>query len=167
MNTLAAAPLNRKTVSVSPSRRRALLTSHIVTAVALLGADAVVLVLGVAGLSGWEPRTVYPAMHLVATDLMAPLAVLALISGVALATTSRWGLFRHAWVATKLIVTTLGTTAVLAALVPGTGRAASTAMDGGTLTHRQEVLFVLVPTVTVSLLVLNTVLGVYKPRRRR
>lgn len=166
MNTLASAPPIRKNLSLSPSRRRALLSAHIVSAVALLGADAVVLALGVAGLSGWDPRTVYPAMHLVATDLMAPLAVLGLITGVVLAFTSRWGLFRHAWVTTKLIVTTLGTAAILAALVPGTGRAATAAVAGGTLAQRQEILFVLVPTVTVSLLVLNAVLGVYKPRRR-
>ena len=98
---------------------------------------------------------------------MAPLAVLGLITGVALATTSRWGLFRHAWVTTKLVITTLGTAAILAALVPGTGRAAAMAASADRATQRQEILFVLVPTVTVSLLVLNTVLGVYKPRRRR
>lgn len=165
--TALLSPTAARNVSLSPSRRRALLSIHIVSAVALLGADAVVLALGIAALDGWEPSTVYPAMHLVARDLMAPLAVLALISGVTLAVTSRWGLFRHAWVTTKLIVTTLGTIAILAALVPGTGRAANAAMSGGTLAQRQEVLFVLVPTVTVSLLVLNTVLGVYKPRRRR
>ena len=167
MNTLASAPTVKKTAALAPSGRRALLSAHIVSAVALLGADAVVLALGVAGLSGWEPRTVYPAMHLVATDLMAPLAALGLITGVALATTSRWGLFRHAWVTAKLVITTLGTAAILAALVPGTGRAAAIAASADRVTQRQEILFVLVPAVTVSLLVLNTVLGVYKPRRRR
>jgi len=90
MNTLASAPTVKKTASLSPSRRRALLSAHIVSAVA-------------------------------------PLAVLGLTTGVALATTSRWGLFRHAWVTTKLIITTLGTAAILAALVPGTGRAAALA----------------------------------------
>lgn len=166
MDTVTASPFTKTALWLSPSRRRALLSVHIVSAVGLLGVDAVVLALGVAGLSGREPRTVYPAMHLVATDLMAPLAVVGLITGVALATTSRWGLFRHAWVTTKLIVTMLGTLAILTALVPGTGRAATIATDGGSLAHRQEILYVLVPTVTVSLLVLNTVLGVYKPRRR-
>lgn len=165
MTTMMNAPPTKKTASLSPSARRALLSTHIVSAVGVLGVDAVVLALGVAGLSGADPRTVYPAMHLVAADLMAPLAVLALVSGVVLATMSHWGLFRHAWVTAKLIITALGTLAILAALVPGTGRAATVAVSGGTLGQRQELLYVLVPTVTVSLLVLNTVLGVYKPRR--
>jgi hypothetical protein len=166
MNAMASTLTTRKT-SLSPSLRKALLSAHIITAVALLGADAVVLALGVAGLGGWDPRTVYPAMHLVATDLMAPLALLALVTGVALAVSSRWGLFRHAWVTTKLVVTTLGTIAIVAALVPGTGRASIAATSGGMLPEQQEILYVLVPIVTVTLLVLNTVLGVYKPRRRR
>lgn len=80
----------------------------------------------------------------------------------------RWELdFRHAWVTAKLVITTLGTAGILAALVPGTDRAAAIATSADRVAQRQEILFVLVPTVTVSLLVLNTVLGVYKPRRQR
>jgi hypothetical protein len=57
---------------LSPRGRNLLLTVHLVATVSVLGTDLVLLALGVAGLRGADPRTVYPAAHLVGQWLVAP-----------------------------------------------------------------------------------------------
>ena len=81
--------------SVSPPRRKLLLTVHVATAVSVLGTDLVLLVLGISSVRGADPQTVYPAADLIATWVLAPLAILALGSGVLLGLLTRWGLFRY------------------------------------------------------------------------
>ena len=93
--------------------RVALLTVHVVASVGAIGAALVLLTLGIAGVLGADPRTVYPAAHLVEAQVIAPLAVLALVSGLVQALLSRWGLIRYWWVAIKLALNI-----VLVALVP-------------------------------------------------
>ncbi|HEX2075956.1 MAG TPA: hypothetical protein VHF92_19430, partial [Geodermatophilus sp.] len=94
---------NRRTSRLSPSWRTFLLVVHIGTSVGLLGADAAVLLLDVAGVRGSDPEAVYPAAELVATTLLIPLALASLLSGLALAPLTPWGLFRHWWVALKFV----------------------------------------------------------------
>jgi hypothetical protein len=81
--------------SLSPPRRKLLLTVHVATAVSVLGTDLVLLVLGISSVRGADPQTVYPAADLIATWVLAPLAILALYSGVLLGLLTRWGLFRY------------------------------------------------------------------------
>lgn len=54
---------------------RLLLILHVAVAVGLLGAALVLVALGLAGLRGADPRTVYPAAHLVDAWVVTPLAV--------------------------------------------------------------------------------------------
>jgi hypothetical protein len=81
--------------SLSPPRRKLLLTVHVATAVSVLGTDLVLLVLGISSVRAADPQTVYPAADLIATWVLAPLAILALYSGVLLGLLTRWGLFRY------------------------------------------------------------------------
>jgi hypothetical protein len=148
---------------------RPLLTLHITTSAALIGADAVLLVLGIAGVTGSDPPTIYPAMRLVAVAVLAPLAVTALGSGVLLAVNRGWGLFRYWWTTIKLAITATLTTLAIAVLVPGLARAAdaSTGTDAGdVLTDARQLLFVVIPAVALTLLLVNVALGVYRPRWR-
>lgn len=142
---------------------------HVATSVGLVGADLALLTLGISGRSGTDPSTIYPAMRLVATAVIAPLAILALGSGLLLATRSGWGLLRYWWVTIKLAVTTTLTALVLLVVIPGLGRAADAA-TGITpqtlLTDAQRLLYVLTPSIALTLLLLNVTLGIYKPRWR-
>jgi hypothetical protein len=132
--------------------------------VALLGTDLVLLALGISGLRGAEPLTVYPAAHLVGAWLVAPLAIGALATGILLGILTPWGLTRHGWVTIKLTITTVLTTLVLLVLVPGLGQAADDAATG--VSDPQRIRFAIAPAVASALLALNVVLAMYKPRSR-
>jgi hypothetical protein len=142
--------------------RTTLLTVHLVAGVGAIGAALVLLSFGIAGLRGADPRTVYPAAHLVEQWVIAPLAVLVLGTGIAQALLSRLGLVRHWWVALKLTITTGLTLVVFLVLEPGL---AETAV-AETLTDAQRARVVLFPAVALALLILNVVLGLAKPGRR-
>jgi hypothetical protein len=145
-----------------PRWRKALLVTHVVTSVGWLGADAVLLVLGIAGLSGngADPAVVYPAAELVCLTLIVPLSLLAWLTGVLCALGTRWGLLRHWWVTVKLAVTTVMAVLVLVALTPGV-RAAADAAESLSTQERGQ--FLVPPSVACTLLVFNAVLSVYKP----
>jgi hypothetical protein len=119
------------TQEMPSTARNLLLTLHIAVTVAILGADLSIVALGVAG-TGGSSAAMAPAARVVAEWLMAPLAVAALGSGVALGLLTPWGLFRHWWVVIKLALTATLTAVVLFVLVPRLGAvgAAGTAAAG-------------------------------------
>lgn len=152
-----------------PAWRKPLLAIHIVTSVGVIGADLVLLALGISGARGSDPETVYPAMSLVSGWLIAPLAVLALATGVLQALLRGWGLARYWWVTIKLTITAVLTGVVLFVLVPGLRTAAETATGPNAealLDDAQRVAFVIAPSVAITLLLLNVFLAVYKPTWR-
>lgn len=147
-------------------RRKFLLALHLVASVGLIGADLALLTLGISGRAGSAPQAIYPAMNLLATWLIAPLAVLALSTGVWLAVRTRWGLLRYWWVTIKLAVTATLTALVLFVVRPGLGRAADAASSvapQALLTEAQRLLFVITPSVALTLLLLNAALAIAKP----
>ena len=151
--------------------RNALLSIHIAATVSALGADLVILALGVAGFSGSDPRTVYPAMSLIGSSIMAPFAIMSLATGLLLALLTRWGLFRYWWVTIKLAITALLTVLVLLVLAPRLGAAAQTVELGAALTDAERLQLVITPTVGSTLLFATIALAVFKPswrlRRRK
>ena len=157
-----AGSITAMTSSASARWRAPLLTVHLVTGVGAIGAALVLLALGIAGVRGADPRTVYPAAHLVEAWVIAPLAVLALSTGVALALLSRWGLVRYWWVAIKLAITAVLTAVVFLVLEPSLAAMAA----AESLTDAQRMRVALFPSVALALLVVNVVLGLAKPRRR-
>lgn len=150
------------------SVRSSLLTVHIGATVGVLGADLVLLVLGITGLRGGDPLTIYPAAHLVGAWLVAPLALLALATGLLLAWLTGWGFFRYWWVAIKLTITIALTAAVLFVLVPRLGAAADAVAGPAAepLTTAQRMPLVAAPAVASTLLVIALTLAVLKPRWR-
>jgi hypothetical protein len=115
---------------LSPTGRKALVAIHTTTSVGLLGADAAVVVLLIAGWRGFDPSAVYPATRLLGQTLILPFALLALASGVALGVLTPWGLLRHWWVLIKLLLTTGGTVLALLVLVPSLDAAAAETLAG-------------------------------------
>jgi hypothetical protein len=147
-------------MKLSPSWRKALLTAHVATAVGWLGADAVLLTLGIAGLRGTNPDVVYPAAGLVGTVLFAPLGVVVWLVGVLEAVLTPWRLIRHWWVVTKLAITTAMVGLVLFVLLPSL----RTATDlGAALPQQNRVQLVIAGSVSSTLLIIATMLSSYKP----
>lgn len=150
------------------SAHKVLLVSHIAASVSVLGVALVLVALGIAGLRGISPETVYPAAHLVASWLEGPLVILALVTGVAQAVLNRWGLLRYWWVTIKLTITAAATVVVFTVLRPGlaSAAAAATGQSDEPLIRAQQVSVTVGPTVAVALLLVNVALGVFKPRWR-
>jgi hypothetical protein len=151
---------------MGPTARNLLLSAHVAVTVSALGADIVLLALGVAGLSGAAAPTVYPAMALIGSSVMAPLAVASLGSGLALALLTRWGLFHHWWVAIKLAITSVLTVLVVLVLGPRFEAAAEAARLGLALTDSERGQLVITSLVGSSLLIVTIALAVFKPRGR-
>ena len=58
-------------------------------------------------------RAAYLAMHLITWFVIVPLCLAALLTGIVQSLGTTWGLFRHYWVVTKLLLTVLATIILL------------------------------------------------------
>jgi hypothetical protein len=146
--------------------RKTLLATHISISVGWIGALAAFLVLSLAGLVSQDVQTVraaYLAMELTGWYAIVPLATASLITGIVISLGTQWGLLSHYWVMFKLVLTALATI-VLLLNMPTVSMLADTAAEtsspglGGMwsqLLHAGGGLLVLLVT---------TILGVYKPR---
>jgi hypothetical protein len=148
---------------LSPRWRKLLLTVHVAASVGLLGVDATVVALGVAGLRGSDPRTVYPAADLIGAALLLPLVLVALTSGVALGLLTPWGLLRHWWVTVKFALTVAGTVLAVLVLTPALGDAAQSARAGTALPATQRLELVRDAGAASVVLLTTVALSVHKP----
>ena len=101
---------------MSPARCRFALTVHVLASVGWLGAVASFLALAIAGLANQDAqivRAAYLAMEVLTGTVIVPLAFGSLLTGLAQALRTPWGLFRHYWVLFKLALTLLATILLL------------------------------------------------------
>lgn len=148
------------------SWRKPLLLLHIAVTSGLIGADLTLALLTSAGAIGADPGVVYPAAFLVAAKLLQPLALASLISGVAVAIVSGWGLTRYWWVLLKLFITVGLNIALAASLLPGLGKAAEVAVTSGA-DFVAPMPILVAPVGAASLALLALALSVYKPAWKR
>lgn len=152
-----------------PGGRKALLVAHVVSSIGWMGSAAAFAALAVAGTRSSDPQllsSAYPAMDLITRLVIVPVATGAVVTGVLQGLLTPWGLLRHYWVTIKLVITVvafvvlvlqLDTLAALAAesrrgeLLPGV-----LAAERGSM--------VLHSTLGLAVLVVPTVLSVYKPK---
>ena len=148
--------------------RRFALAAHVVSSVGWLGAVACVLALAVAGLASEDAQTVravYPAMEVAAWYVLLPLALASLLTGVVQGLGTKWGLFRHYWVVIKLGINLLATVVLLLYLETlGSLADAAATSSGADLSGVRSASPVLHAGAALLLLVVATVLAVYKPR---
>lgn len=153
---------------MSPRLRQLALTAHVVASVGWLGAVACVLGLAVAGVASSDAeavRAVYPAMEVAAWYVLVPLATASLLTGIAQSLGTKWGLFRHYWVVVKLAINLLATVVLLFYLGTLDSLAdVAAASSGDDLSGLRSASPVLHAGAALLLLVLATVLAVYKPR---
>src|SRR5918992_1620811 len=151
---------------MSPALRKIALASHLVFAIGWIGTVLAYLALATAAEVSESPDTVraaWIAMEITGWYVIVPLAVASLITGLVMATGTRWGLFRHYWVLFSLVLTSFAT-AILVLHMPTVSSQAHAARDadpahlsslGSDLEHPLIGLFVL-----LAVLILN----IYKPR---
>jgi hypothetical protein len=148
--------------------RKLALTSHITASVGWLGSVAAFLALAIAGLASPESeivRAAYIGMHLTTWYVIVPLCVASLLTGVIEGLGTPWGLFRHYWVVTKLLLTVLATAILLVHTQP-IDRVARFALQSALASSDLRQLRIqLVGDASAALFVLlaTTILSVYKP----
>ena len=147
-----------------PIARTTLLSLHIAVSVGWMGAAAAYVALNVPALTAGDAqaRAAYRMMPVLTDYALVPLAVATVVTGIALALGTRWGLLQHYWVTVSLMVTMFAAI-VLFLHLPAVDELAVAAADptrdvtslGGDLVHSVGGLVVLgVPLV----------LNVMKPR---
>jgi hypothetical protein len=154
---------------MAPGTRKIILVVHIVSSVGSLGAVAGFLALAIVGLTGQDTqmlRSPYVAMEVIARLVIVPLVLASLLTGIIQSLGTVWGLFRHYWVLTKLLLTAL-TAIVLLLQMEGmiyiATAATETTLSGADLLGLRRSLVVHAIGGLVVLLV-ATILSVYKPR---
>jgi hypothetical protein len=152
---------------MSPRLSKLALTAHVVSSVGWLGAIASFLALAIVGL-GSEDAQLVRGVYLVAEPLtwsvIIPLALASVLTGVVQSLGSKWGLFRHYWVLFKLVIAVVATV-VLLMYTQTVGVLADVAAEpGADLGELRGATFVLHSGAALVLLLVATVLAVYKPR---
>jgi hypothetical protein len=154
-------------MTMTPAVRRFALTAHVTSSVGWLGAVAAFLALAIVGLTSHDAQTVrgaYLVMEPAAWFVLVPLAFASLLTGIVMSLGTTWGLFRHYWVLFKLLITIFATVILL--IYMGTfrlmaGVAADPSVDLGVVRNASPVVHA---TLALLVLLVATVLAVYKPR---
>jgi hypothetical protein len=154
---------------MSPALRRLVLTAHIAASVGWLGAAGTYLVLALDVMFSQDARTVgaiVPVMESIVWFVVIPLAFASLLTGLFQALGSRWGLFRHYWVVTKLVIN-VGAVALLLEYTGSLARladvATKTTLSNADLSQLTSPDHAMHAGGGLLVLLAATVLAVYKP----
>ena len=138
--------------------RRALLTTHIIASVALLGDSAGFLAVAVRAATDPGLASVsYELLNMFSLVFGIPLSFISLLSGLALTRVTKWGVRRHRCVTTKLLL--IASVILVGAFVIGPSSSALRSGEAGGE-------WVLVAASAWDVLALSIAVGlsVYKPR---
>jgi hypothetical protein len=157
-------------VTLAPGVRKLALTAHVTASVGWLGAVAGFLALALTGLTSSDAqlvRATYLTMEAIGWFVLVPLAVASLLTGIVQALGTPWGLFRHYWVLAKLSINVFATTVLLLymqTLASFANIAAETPVSSSDLDELRSPSPALHASAALALLVVATVLAIYKPR---
>ena len=152
---------------LTPPLRKFALTAHVTSSIGWIGAVVVFLALAVIGLTSRDEQTVrgaYLVMEPAAWFVLVPLAFASLLTGLVMSLGTMWGLFRHYWVLFKLLINAFATIVLL--IYMGTfrymaGVASDPNVDLDMVRNASPLLHAI---LALALLLVATVLAVYKPR---
>jgi hypothetical protein len=149
-----------------PVLRRLVLAAHITASVGWFGAAAGFLVLSIAGMTSHDTQLVH-AVYLAAEPItwyaLVPLSLAALLTGITQSLITPWGLIQHYWVLFKLLLTVVATVVLLQYTRTVSHVAVVAAETGGGDVDELHG-YVLHSAVGLLVLLVTTVLSVYKPR---
>ncbi len=154
---------------MTPWLRKFALTAHVTSSVGWLGAVACFLALALVGLTSQDAQTVrgaYLVMEPAARFVLVPLAFASLLTGLVQSLGTPWGLLRHYWIVFKLLINVFATIVLLLYLPTFrfmAGVAADPSADLGVVRNASPVLHA---ALGLLVLLVATVLAVYKPRGR-
>jgi hypothetical protein len=147
--------------------RKLALTTHVTVSVGWFGAITTFSALAIVGLTARDEQTLR-ATYLVAQPLteyvLVPLAIASLLTGLIQSLGTAWGLFRHYWILFKLVINIVATVVLLTYTGTVDHFAAIAADPSADLAQLRSPTFVLHSTLALFILLVATVLAVYKPR---
>jgi hypothetical protein len=156
--------------SLSPRARKALVAAHVVVSVGLLGLSTAMLVLAAAGFMTSDVETAQAAYRSMAILTRGPVplvAVAAVATGVILALGTKWGLFKHLWIVTKLALTVAVILSGIFVIGPSVQQATSLTLAAPSLAPPERgsarLVLLLAASANVLMLVAATVISFYKP----
>jgi hypothetical protein len=154
-------------MTMTPLVRKFALTTHVISSVAWFGAIVGFLALAVAGLTSQSDqmvRAAYLGADLMARFVIVPLCLASFITGLVSSLGTEWGLFKHYWVLVKLLMTIPSTIILLIHMQP-IGYLAHMAAETTLLrADSQETQLLIAAVAALLVLLVETVLSVYKPR---
>ena len=95
-------------MTMPPGLRRFALAAHLTLSVGWIGAVAAYMALDLATATSQDAQTLraaYLGMELIVRNVIVPLALASLLTGLVMALGTKWGLFRHYWVLISLLLT--------------------------------------------------------------
>jgi hypothetical protein len=95
-------------MTMRPRVRKLALTAHVTSSVGWLGAVVAYLALAVTGLIDQNAEAAsgaYIAMWVVASSVIVPFSLAALLTGLVQSLGTEWGVFRHYWITSKFVLT--------------------------------------------------------------
>lgn len=153
-----------------PGLRKFALTAHVTSSVGWFGSIVCFLALAIAGLKSQDVelvRATHLAMNLMAWYVILPFSFASLLTGLVSSLGTKWGLFRHYWVVFKLLINVFANI-VLLMYMPTLDYFAAVAADTTSAPTDLQILrdpsAVLHSSLALLLLLVATVLGLYKPR---
>ncbi len=152
---------------MTPRLRTLALTVHVTSSVGWLGAIIAFLALAIVGWSSQDAQTaraVYLAAEPLTWFVIVPLAFASLLTGLVSSLGTAWGLFRHYWVLFKLLINILATGILLMYTQTVSYFAGVAAESGADIGELRSPTFVLHAALALLVLLVATVLAVYKPR---
>lgn len=150
---------------MTPRSRKWLLVAHIVVSVGWLGAILPYLAIAAAGFtsqSSQQVRAAFAAMSFLGWNILVPLSVAALVTGLVQSLATRWGFTRYWWILAKLALTIASVAILFRHMQLVAHIAADTAIDSASIA-RLRFEFLLHPTGGLIVLLVITVLSVFKP----
>jgi uncharacterized membrane protein len=154
-------------VIMPPRWRKFALMAHVTTSVGWMGAIAAFLALGIIGVTAENTqmaRGAYLVMEPAAWWVLVPFAIASLATGIVMSLGTTWGLFRHYWVLFKLAINVFATVVLLEYMQTFRHMAALAADPSATLDSIRNPSPILHSFLALLILVIATVLAIYKPR---
>jgi hypothetical protein len=152
-------------VTLAPALRKLTLTVHVSSSVGWLGAIAAFLAVALSGLAAHDGEVVrasYVAMNWIGWYVLVPISFASLLTGLIQSLGTEWGLFRHYWVLAKLLINLLANVVLLLYMLELSSLVAM--LSNHEASGFRSISPVLHSTVALGLLLVATVLAVYKPR---
>ena len=147
--------------------RKFALTAHVVSSVGWLGAAAAFLYLSILAMTSEDEATVrgvYLVMERAAWYILLPFAFTSLLTGIVQSLGTTWGLFRHYWVLFKLLITAFATVILVIYMETFRHMSRVAADPDAQLDTVRNFSPALHAALAIILLLVTTVLAIYKPR---